>query len=175
MKRRDNWTDLFLNPWVIVGAILVAAVLLTATCSLAWLMRPAAQAPGRPTALLNVIPAPSATNTGLPATPTPLTSPTPTLLVPPAPTDIRIDATVQITGTGGDGLRLRVDPGLKGQVRVLGGEAEVFVVRDGPRQADGLTWWYLEGFSDKSRRGWAVANFLALVEQPQQPQPTAQP
>jgi hypothetical protein len=77
-----------------------------------------------------------------------------------------MDAYVQISGTGGDGLRLRVEPGLKSEVRILGAEDEVFEVKDGPREADGFTWWYLVGPYDQTRRGWAVSNYLQVVQNP---------
>ena len=73
---------------------------------------------------------------------------------------------MQITGTGGDGLRLRTEPGLNADVRILGAEAEVFLVQDGPRQVDGYTWWDLVGPYDSTRRGWAVSNYLAVVQNP---------
>lgn len=63
-------------------------------------------------------------------------------------------------------MRLRTEPGLDGEIRVLGEEAEVFVVKDGPNEVDGFTWWFLESPSSRSRRGWAVANYLALVQNP---------
>jgi hypothetical protein len=55
---------------------------------------------------------------------------------------------------------------LQSDVLVLGADSEVFRVNDGPRQADGLTWWYLVGLYDASRHGWAVSNFLAVVKNP---------
>lgn len=77
-----------------------------------------------------------------------------------------IGAYVQITGTGGDGLRLRADPGLSGMVRFLAIDGEVFQVVDGPRQVDGFTWWFLEALYDPSVQGWAVDNFLVVVQNP---------
>jgi hypothetical protein len=50
---------------------------------------------------------------------------------------------------------------------MLGAEAEVFQVSDGPREIDGYTWWYLVGPYDESRRGWAVANYLSVVQNPE--------
>jgi hypothetical protein len=79
---------------------------------------------------------------------------------------IALGAHVQILGTGGDGLRLRMEPGLGGQVRLLGSEAEVFRVDDGPVELDGYTWWYLVGPFNERRHGWAVSNFLAVVQNP---------
>jgi hypothetical protein len=161
-----NLVRYILSPWVFGGAIIIAVLLLAATLGLLWYTRPQAVASRLPTAVLNVIPA--ATSTPIPPTPTPLQSPTPTLPVPPSPQPgvISIDAYVQISGTGGDGLRLRTDPGLDGEVRLLGAEAEVFVVKDGPKDVDGYTWWYLVGPYDPSRRGWAVSNYLAVVQNP---------
>ena len=79
---------------------------------------------------------------------------------------IAVGAYVQISGTGGDGLRLRTDPGLDSEVRILGAESEVFQVEDGPKDVDGFTWWYLVGPYDASRRGWAVSNYLSVVQNP---------
>ena len=50
---------------------------------------------------------------------------------------------VQISGTGGDGLRLRSGPSRNDDPRFLGYESEVFMVKDGPRFSDDLTWWFL--------------------------------
>jgi hypothetical protein len=87
-------------------------------------------------------------------------------LPPPPPGNLSVGAYVQVTGTGGDGLRLRSEPGLDSDVRMLGLEGEVFVVQEGPQDADDYTWWYLVGPFDETRRGWAVANFLQVVQNP---------
>ncbi len=75
-------------------------------------------------------------------------------------------AYVQITGTAGAGLRFRETPGLQAPVLLLGAEAEVFRVEEGPQEADGYVWWYLVGPYDETRRGWAVANYLETVQAP---------
>lgn len=119
------------------------------------------------TAVLSVIPAPTATQTRFVITP--LDSNTATLKTPPTPPPgvIAIGAYVQVTGTGVDGLRLRDEPGLDGQVQLLGSETEVFLVFDGPIESDNYTWWYLVGSYDESRKGWAVTNYLSLVQTPE--------
>jgi hypothetical protein len=93
---------------------------------------------------------------------------TPTLPIPPSPVPgvISISAYVQISGTGGIGLRLRAEPSLTATVRLLGSEAEIFLVEEGPVEQDGYTWWYLVGPFDNTRAGWAVANFLIVVQGP---------
>lgn len=155
-----------MHPLVVGGAILIALVLAGITLLVLMAVRPE-PAPASPaTAALTVIPAPSPTP--LPPTPTLVITPTATLNVPPSPAPgvLATGAFVQISGTGGDGLRLRTDPGLQGEVRILGAEAEVFQIKDGPRDVDGFTWWYLEGVYDPTRRGWAVANYLTVVQNP---------
>lgn len=122
--------------------------------------------PGPATAVIQIIPAPTST----PVAPTP----TATVVldsddaVPPAPVPgtFGLGAYVQISGTGGDGLRLRSEPGLDAPIRFLALESEVFRVQDGPREADGYTWWNLVAPYDESVQGWAVSNYLVVVQQP---------
>jgi hypothetical protein len=83
----------------------------------------------------------------------------------PAPGQIGIGVYVQIIGTGG-GLNIRANPGLEAPILFLGFDSEVFEVRDGPRQADGLTWWLLVTPVDEARSGWAAADFLSVVPNP---------
>jgi hypothetical protein len=61
---------------------------------------------------------------------------------------------------------MRSDPGLAGNVLFLGLESEVFIVEEGPRSADGFTWWFLSAPYDPNIRGWAVANYLSVVQNP---------
>jgi hypothetical protein len=156
----------FFTPGILIGSIAVTFLFLLIGLVLLLFTRPSQKALTPVTAVVTVIPAPTT------AAPTPtspaIQTPTPTSAVPPSPPPgvIATGAYVQITGTGGDGLRLRTEPGLNADVRILGAEAEVFMVKDGPRQVDGYTWWYLVGVYDTSRRGWAVSNYLAVVQNP---------
>ncbi|MGC8855692.1 MAG: SH3 domain-containing protein, partial [Anaerolineae bacterium] len=79
---------------------------------------------------------------------------------------IRLGSFVQISGTEGEGLRLRSAPGLSSDQLFLGYDSEVFEVRDGPRQADGYIWWYLVAPYDETRAGWAAADYLSVVPSP---------
>ena len=81
---------------------------------------------------------------------------------PPAGSLIKLDAYVQVVNTGG-GLRLRYEPGLLSEVNYLAVDYEVFVVEDGPREADGMTWWFLVAQADDRRNGWAASNYLQVV------------
>jgi hypothetical protein len=144
------------SGWVFVGILTFALLLFGVTMGLLWWTRQESPAISIGTAALNIIPAP--TSTSLPTVP-PLPSPTPT----PATDGLSIGSYVKISGTGGDGLRLRYQPGLEGDVHLLGGEGEVFQVKDGPQEVSGHTWWYLVNPQDPRREGWAVADFLVLV------------
>jgi hypothetical protein len=156
----------FLNPWLIFSAIGFGVGLLIATLLLLSWTRSPSPVNSAATAVITVIALPTASPTLPTATPTEEEIPSATGLPLPPPGNIAVDAYVQVTGTGGDGLRLRASPGLEGEVRMLGVEDEVFLVRDGPQQADSYTWWYLVGPFDESRQGWAVANFLRVVQNP---------
>jgi hypothetical protein len=154
----------YLNRTVIFGAIGFAGILLIATLIIiGWTSPRFAPNVGFAPADLTMIPAPTHTpNATLP----PAINPnlvTPTL----APNTIGIGGYVQISGTEGEGLRIRSAPGLSGETVFFGGESEVFIVGgDGSQVADGYTWWYLVAPYDETRAGWAAADFLAVVPSP---------
>ena len=159
----SDWFRSIMNPRVIASAVILAMALFATVLFILWYSRPAEKASAPVTAVFNILPAPTAT--ALPPTPTSPPSATSTLPVPP-PGVIASGSVVQITGTGGDGLRLREAPGLEQPMRLLGGEDEIFKVSDGPQELDGYVWWFLEGFYDASRNGWAVANYLEAIQGP---------
>ncbi|MEW5939106.1 MAG: hypothetical protein AB1750_05555 [Chloroflexota bacterium] len=154
-----------ITPAVILGAIGLACALTVATLALIGLTAtPRAADPGFAPAVLTVIPAPTSTLFAtLTATFDPNQIFTPTL----PPDQIVIGAYVQITGTEGQGLRLRSGPGLSSALLFLGEDSEVFHVEDGPQDADGYTWWYIVAPYDTSRAGWAASTFLTVVPSPQ--------
>jgi hypothetical protein len=89
-------------------------------------------------------------------TPTPLFTPTPAMPTV-IPGTIGVGGMVEATE---DGLRLRDAPSLTGKILSQASAHELFTVIEGPRQADGYTWWLLQGVYDKSRQGWAVESYL---------------
>lgn len=152
----------YLNRFVIAGSLVIAGILTLITLILiGWTSPRLSPDVGFAPADLTVIPAPTHTPAAS-ATPTvdPLASPT------FDPTIIHIEGYVQITGTEGDGLRIRLAPGLNSETVFRGEEAEVFLVKDGPQEADGYTWWYLVASYDDTRAGWAASEFLAVVPSP---------
>ena len=152
----------YLNRFVIVGAFIFAGILILITIILiGWTSPRFSPEVGFAPADLTMIPAP---------THTPAASATPTVDPFATPTvdanTIHIDGYAQITGTGGDGLRIRSAPGLNTETVFRGEESEVFLVKDGPQEADGYTWWYLVASYDETRAGWAASEFLAVVPEP---------
>ncbi|HKJ37706.1 MAG TPA: hypothetical protein VJ972_02945 [Anaerolineales bacterium] len=149
------------NKWVIIGSLLLAGLLiLITTISIGWTTPPQTSDVGFVPAHLTMISAPTATSS---APPTPTIDP---FAPSPVPTGIAIGNYAQITGTGGEGLRIRSQPGLTGEPVFLGFDTEVFLVQDGPRELDGYTWWYLVAPYDENRAGWAAADFLTFIAAP---------
>lgn len=155
-----NARQLF-NKWVIIGAFVLAGFLLLMTAVTIGLTSARQNSEvGFAPADLTVIPAPTSTSSAPPTATIDPFAPT------PAPTGIAVGNYVQISGTEGEGLRIRSEPGLNGNPEFLGYDSEVFIVKDGPRQADGFTWWYLVAPYDETRVGWAAADFLTYVPAP---------
>ncbi len=152
--------QILFRPVVLLGGLLVALVLMALAIVLFYSARPAAAPIAAGTAVLQIIPAPSDT----PTPPAPPTQSAPA--EPPQEGEYFVGGSVAVSGTGGAGLRLRFTAGLDSQVRLLGKEGEKFQVVEGPQTVDGYTWWYLENPDDRTRRGWAVADFLKPAQTP---------
>jgi hypothetical protein len=164
MKNRGNLPE-WLNIYVIAGSIALG-ILFLCTVTGIFIVTAQKNTTAQSTAILEVIYAATATQASSSATAP--TDQAEASQIPPSPPPgtISVGSHVQVSGTGGEGLRLRIEPSLDGEILMLGSEAEVFRVHDGPREADGYTWWYLVGPFDSSRYGWAVANFLVVVQGP---------
>jgi hypothetical protein len=99
--------------------------------------------------------------------PTVLPTDAPTV-TPPLPTpvgEVKVGDFVQVAGTGEAGtLNLRAEPGIGKPVNYVALEREVFQVQAGPSDADGFVWWYLVDPVSGTRFGWAVQNYLQVVQ-----------
>lgn len=148
--------------WILPAGLIIGVILFIGLLVFSTLLRPQPGLAQEPTAILTVISAPTSTPTLhdlLESTTTPT----------PSPSSITIGGIgqgifVQISGTGGNGLRLRKEPGTQSDVLFLGYEAEVFKVTDGPQELDGYIWWYLTAPYDVNRSGWAASNYLSVIE-----------
>ncbi len=152
-----------INRWTILGALGISTLLCVLFALWVWWTQPPAPAPFTPASVsLTLIPAPT-------TTPTPEPTPTPdaSLLVTPDASGIVVGGYVQITGTDGQGLRIRSGPGLNTTSLFLGFDTEAFEVRDGPEIVDGFTWWYLVAPVDETRAGWAASAYLVPIPPPE--------
>lgn len=155
-------------PWWLL-ALVTAAFFCGAVALAAWVWSTRSADLPAPTAapvVLTATPSPP-TATPLPtATTAPTGEPATTLPAPPAG-DVRIGAYVQVYGTGDAGvLNLRAEPSLQAQVNYVALEREVLQVQSGPKQANGITWWYLVDPASGTKSGWAAQNYLQVVEGP---------
>ncbi|MBT3323380.1 MAG: hypothetical protein HN392_13930 [Anaerolineae bacterium] len=148
-----------INRWVIFSAVGLGSCLFLVT--ILWLgsAAPREESVNLELAALTLIPGPTST---------PLVTITPTHdpalgTATPLPGKIVLGTYVQISGTDGEGLRLRGVPGLQGEHLFLGFDTELFQVIDGPQESDGYIWWYLLAPYDATRVGWAAADFLVSV------------
>jgi hypothetical protein len=154
---------MIVNKWVILGAIVVAILLVGyGMLGLSGFTYQKATT-GQATAFLTVIPAGPI--------PTVVDSSslfiTPTATVDPSLGDlggIQVNAYVQISGTGGDGLNIRESPGKNTKALFVAAESEVFLVIGGPVNQDDIIWWQLSTPYDASRQGWAAADYLVLIK-----------
>jgi hypothetical protein len=163
MRRSDSQGCLLSKKSMIV-ALILGGGLFAVLLFLINFTRPSRAPVGAVTAALTVIPSFSST-----ATPTVEEIDSPDVPAETATLEagvMGIGAFVQVSGTDGDGLRLRQGPGLDYEMQFLGLDGELFLIGDGPVEADGYTWWFVIGSYDETRQGWAAADFLTLITDP---------
>lgn len=124
---------------------------------------------GTPQATLPAITAsPSATaQTGTTGSPIILTTPPPgvatqppgqgTTPEPPAGGEIAIGATVAVANSGGTGVNFRTEPSTESEIIDVLLDGTQLTVIDGPLDAEGYTWWQVEG---DAGTGWLVQDYL---------------
>ena len=154
----------YATPSVLLASLALGILLTSAMAAFLFFSLPASASEDI-VAAFTWIPGP--TDTPQPPTSTPL--PTSTItpeFTPLASGELGTGSYVQIVGTEGTGLNIRSAPGLSTTIQFLAYDAEVFVVQDGPREADGITWWYLVTPVDQTRAGWAAADYLEVVANP---------
>jgi Bacterial SH3 domain len=155
-----------LDPWLFIGSLLFALVLSAILIMVLYTTRSDRSKLAVSTAILKIIAAP--TYTLSPQT-TQTGSGTPQPTIDQSETssgEIKVGALVKVSGTGGDGLRMRVSPGLDNEVVFVVKDGDVLRVADGPQMVSNYTWWYLVSIDDENIRGWVVGNFLALSQNP---------
>jgi hypothetical protein len=155
-----------INIKVILGAIVFGVGVFAILVGILWTSKAKSITQVPATAILSIIEAPTGTPLAAITTPTPILTPTASQNTPLPSGDIAIGNYVQVSGTGGDGLRLHNTAGVSSKVNYIAIEAEVFLVKDGPIDADGYIWWELKDPYTDNAVGWGVANYLIVVQNP---------
>jgi hypothetical protein len=146
-----------LATWAVPGFALGCTISIVALIALHLWGGP--EVPAAP--VLTVVPNPTLSPSSTPSpTPTFLSTLTPGAGLPAPGGEVAVGSLVQVVGTGTDGLRLRVAPGLQSATNLVAVENEVFEVQDGPSESDGRIWWYLVNPYDTSKYGWGVEEYL---------------
>lgn len=160
-KEKRSIKSIF-NPITLVTAvILLVGLILIVVVILLFGRQPASSTSALPE--MTLIPAPTLTPKPIDPTQTPTPTPTSIFFLPEGV--IGVGIYVQVTGTGGAGLRMRGEPGLNTSINFSAMDSEVFLVIDGPVSADGYTWWHLEAPYDRNRNGWSAADFLTPIKE----------
>jgi hypothetical protein len=99
-------------------------------------------------------PATSLSQTRTAALPTPTPSPTPTPLPTPTPEPVlHPGGKSRVVNIGSAALRARANPGLGQRVQASFSEGSQVTIVEGPVEADGYTWWRIEG---EEGAGWCA-------------------
>jgi hypothetical protein len=163
---KKSGVKLSYTGWSILGALIFGGLLFVGFLLLMSNLR----SPNQPqyyfsTAVITWLPAPTLTPlVNVEATGQP--SETPTSEIQPTQEGIAVGVYVIISGTGGNGLNLREGPGTSNKTITIGMDSEMFLVKDGPQEADGYTWWFLQAPYDETRNGWAAADYLTVLDTP---------
>lgn len=88
----------------------------------------------------------------------------PTIAFTNTPIPLSVGVQVIVANVGDQELNVRNVAGVTGsEVLFRSAEGTEFSVVDGPQQADGFTWWQIQDPAT-ALRGWAVANYLQVVQ-----------
>jgi hypothetical protein len=155
-----------LNIKVILGAFIFGVGVFAILVGILWTSKAKNITQVPATAILSLIEVPTETPISPITTHIPTLSPTTSQQLPPPSGDIKIGNYVQVSGTGGDGLRLHNTAEVSSKVNYIAYEAEVFLVIKGPIDADGYIWWELQDPYTDNAVGWGVANYLQVIQNP---------
>jgi hypothetical protein len=72
---------------------------------------------------------------------------------------------IMISGTEGEGLNVRENPGTDSPIVYLAQEGETYKITDGPQIKDGLIWWHIDQTAEGQKTGWAVQDYFAPATQ----------
>lgn len=148
-----------LERTLLAAALMGSALGLCIVCGVAALIALAGS--NRPAVTLPTAIVVTVTPSPIPPAPTE----TPPLPTATAPSALFVGGYAQVSGTQGDSLRLRSDPGLQTTTLKTIAEGARLLIIDGPRDADNIVWWRLRDPSDGAE-GWAAQLYLVPAAAP---------
>jgi hypothetical protein len=142
--------------WQMVLALAFVVIALLGLCRVSGLWGSPSTAP-TPTSTA----APLATRTLVPTwTPTDTFEPSPTATMTATPMPVvKPGASVMVSGTGAQQLRLRSGPGVTYTTLGTVADGTRLRVLDGPEAADGYDWWKVQ--TEDGQEGWVAGEWLA--------------
>jgi hypothetical protein len=157
-------------PWLGMGVLVTIAGILLAVglASLLLAREPLSATLPTPTIIRLTAPpsaAPSTTPGLATATAIPTFTPPPTPDRSSPPDVITVGFYVEVVDTEGVGVSLRGGPSTDNIRLELVAEGEVMLVTGGPEEGNGFEWWQVR--IEDGTEGWAAADFLAPVPEPQ--------
>jgi len=81
---------------------------------------------------------------------------------PPLPGVFTVGMEIKIYGTGGDGLRIRKNPGTDQEILFLAQENTKYLIVDGPIVTDSLVWWKIQAENRGGESGWSVQDYFSV-------------
>jgi len=81
----------------------------------------------------------------------------------PIPGVFAVGIKVEISGTGGDGLRMREDPGMDSEILYLAREGEDCIILEGPKIEENLIWWKIQSLEEENKSGWSVQTYMNTI------------
>jgi hypothetical protein len=166
MNQNKSILSKIFSPFVLFVGIVFGCLLVFLSVAVITMAKPQNPKIVVGTAIFQLIEVPTHTPVLPTLPPTTTATPEPGTPLPPPEGVINVGAVVEVTGTGTDGLRIRDNPSLAGKILFVAIESEVFRIADGPQESDGYTWWLIVSPYEESVQGWAVSNYMGLVQNP---------
>ncbi|MFN8372243.1 MAG: SH3 domain-containing protein [Anaerolineae bacterium] len=119
----------------------------------------------QPTTVLATATIPPEFDQGIQGTLPPLALQGPTLppvVFTPTPLTIAVGSTVRVNAIE-SGLNVRAEPGVNSTRLFVAADQSLWLVVDGPLQADSLTWWKIQNPDDPTEQGWGAGTYLEVV------------
>jgi hypothetical protein len=84
------------------------------------------------------------------------------IIFTPTPISITVGSMVRVNALE-SGLNVRAEAGVNSERLFVAPDQSLWLVVDGPTQADSLTWWKIQNPDDPTEEGWGAGTYLEVV------------